>query len=67
MARDYLGVPATSCDVERLFSEARNMVVANRSSLNPSTIRKCQLLMHWLKQFPELINVVSLRVASIAL
>lgn len=63
MARDFLGIPATSCDVERIFSEAKNMIVANRASLKADTIRECQLLMHWLKQFPELLNVISLRVA----
>ena len=38
MARDVLAVPATSVDVERLFSQARNVVTHQRHRLDKQTI-----------------------------
>lgn len=38
MARDVLAVPATSVDVERLFSQGRNAISHNRHRLSAQTI-----------------------------
>ncbi|KAJ3764919.1 hypothetical protein FB446DRAFT_607248, partial [Lentinula raphanica] len=49
MALDFLSAPATSTDVERLFSHA-GLVVAKRCyNLSPSHIRESTILNNWLK------------------
>ena len=47
MARDYLGIPAATVDLERRFSIAGNMVTKRRHRLKADTIRACQLLRSW--------------------
>jgi len=49
-------------DPEQLFSEAKIMVPANRASLDPATLRKCQLLKQWLRLFPDLLAFIKLSV-----
>ena len=53
MARDYLAIPATSADTERLFSGAKHMTVPTRGSLLPETIRIAQLVKHWIQVVPQ--------------
>jgi hypothetical protein len=47
-AFDTLSVPATSCEVERLFSAAGRLVTTLRGSLHDDTIERAELLKHWL-------------------
>ena len=44
MARDYLGIAATSVDCERLFSEAGDMVTEQRNRLSADSIRETMIL-----------------------
>ena len=44
MARDILAVPATSVDVERLFSQARNLISYNRHRLDRQIISDTMFL-----------------------
>ena len=61
MARDYLAIPATSADTERLFSEAKQMVTPTRANLSQDSISKAQLLKQWLRMFPEVIPNLSIK------
>ncbi|CAB5388098.1 unnamed protein product [Rhizophagus irregularis] len=47
MAKDYLGVPATSASSERIFSSAANVITYDRASLAPETVRSVMYLKHW--------------------
>ncbi|KIM62603.1 hypothetical protein SCLCIDRAFT_119195 [Scleroderma citrinum Foug A] len=47
MACDYLSVPATSVDVERLFSHGRFLLSHVRSHLSPQSIRALLCLGAW--------------------
>ena len=47
MARDYLGIPAATVDLERRFSIAGNMITKRRHRLLVDTVRACQLLRSW--------------------
>ena len=47
MARDYLGIPATSVPVERAFSGRGGVISKNRWSLHEDTIRACMCLKTW--------------------
>ncbi|CAB5193101.1 unnamed protein product [Rhizophagus irregularis] len=38
MAKDYLGVPATSAPAERIFSSAADVIIYNKASLAPETL-----------------------------
>jgi hypothetical protein len=44
MARDYLGIAATSVDCERLFSEAGDMVTDSRNRLSADSIKSSMIL-----------------------
>jgi len=44
VARDLLAIPASSVAVERLFSNARDMLGVRRSSLSADSMRWCMLL-----------------------
>ncbi|CAB5217378.1 unnamed protein product [Rhizophagus irregularis] len=47
MAKDYLGVPATSAPSERIFSSAADVITYDRASLAPETVRSVMCLKHW--------------------
>ncbi|CAB5202316.1 unnamed protein product [Rhizophagus irregularis] len=47
MAKDYLGVPATSAPSERIFSSAVDVITYNRASLAPETVRSVMCLKYW--------------------
>ncbi|KAJ3740706.1 hypothetical protein EV360DRAFT_57929 [Lentinula raphanica] len=49
MALDFLSAPATSTDVERLFSHAGLVVAKRRYNLAPIHIRQSTILNNWLK------------------
>lgn len=50
MAKDYLGIPASSVDAERAFSSSGRTVVPIRSSLGAQTIRALQCCKSWFNQ-----------------
>jgi hypothetical protein len=39
VARDYLPIPPAEVDVERLFSEGRNLTGLRRHSMSPETMK----------------------------
>ena len=49
MAFNLLAIPATSCDLERVFSGAGNLIDAAMNRMNDDTIEKRQCLNLWLK------------------
>ena len=48
MARDYLGIPATSASSERLFSSGSNLITNKRNNLNEDTIQAHECLKSWI-------------------
>ena len=48
MARDYLGTPASSTPVDRVFSGGRDLIAVRRRSLNGESIQACMCLKSWL-------------------
>jgi len=44
VARDYLAIPASEVDLERLFSTGADMISVKRYSLQAKTIRSLLLL-----------------------
>ena len=54
MARDYLGIPATSASSERLFSSGSNLITDKRNNLNEDTIQAHECLMSWIKRLNKL-------------
>lgn len=50
MARDFLSIPATSCDCERAFSKARRTITCDRNALSGVTIEALQLQKNWLQR-----------------
>lgn len=51
MAKEYLGIPATSASSERCFSQARILLPYTRNRLSPKKIREQILMGSWLKFF----------------
>ena len=49
MAFDILSIPGMSVEVERIFSQAGNLVTASRTGLTDDTIEACQIQHHGLK------------------
>jgi hypothetical protein len=49
MAKDYLAMPATSTNVERLFSSSKHICRATRSALKAETISQAMSVKHWLR------------------
>ncbi|KZV80205.1 putative AC transposase, partial [Exidia glandulosa HHB12029] len=47
MARDYLIIPATSVDVERVFSRGRQLLPYNRNRLSTDSIRALLCVGAW--------------------
>jgi len=47
MARDYLGIPATSVPSEEIFSLGKNLITDKRNRLAGKTIRVCMCLKSW--------------------
>jgi len=47
MARDYLGIPATSVPSEEIFSLGKNLITDKRNRLAGKTIRVCMYLKSW--------------------
>ena len=47
MARDYLGVAATSVDAEQLFSSGTDLISRKWHSLKSDTIKACMCLSNW--------------------
>ncbi|KAA1070215.1 hypothetical protein PGT21_004164 [Puccinia graminis f. sp. tritici] len=50
MARAYLGTPASSCSVERLFSAAADVCSISRGRMLPSTMSHCVSSLMWLRE-----------------
>jgi hypothetical protein len=50
MARAYLGTPASSCSVERLFSAAADVCSSSRGRMLPSTMSHCVSSLMWLRE-----------------
>jgi hAT family C-terminal dimerisation region len=49
MARDYLAIPPTSVEVERVFSRGRILLSHLRNRMSPQTTRKMMCLNSWFK------------------
>ncbi len=39
VARDYLGIPSSKVDIERLFSDGRDILTIRRFALKGATVR----------------------------
>ena len=50
MAIDYLSIPSTSCECERVFSSARRTITCDRNNLSGSLIEALQLQKSWLRR-----------------
>ena len=46
---DYLSIPATSCETERVFSTAKRTITVDRNALSATTIESLQLQKNWLR------------------
>ncbi|GES93085.1 zinc finger BED domain-containing protein RICESLEEPER 2-like [Rhizophagus clarus] len=49
MARDYLGIPATSAPSERIFLSAADVITYDRASFASETVRAVMCLKHWFR------------------
>ncbi|CAB4443314.1 unnamed protein product [Rhizophagus irregularis] len=47
MAKDFLGVPATSAPSKQIFSSAADVITYDRASLAPEMVRSVMCLKHW--------------------
>ncbi|KFY49456.1 hypothetical protein V495_00589 [Pseudogymnoascus sp. VKM F-4514 (FW-929)] len=47
IAKDYLAIPATSADSERVFSVGGDIITKKRNRLSPSTLRYLLCLRNW--------------------
>ena len=50
MAVDYLSIPSTSCECERVFISARRTITCDRNNLSGSLIEALQLQKSWLRR-----------------
>jgi hypothetical protein len=48
MAVDFLSIPATSCECERVFSQAKKLITDERCRLSASTIEACETQKNWI-------------------
>lgn len=48
MALDFLSAPATSTDVERLFSHGGLIVTKRRHNMTPQSVRESTVLQNWM-------------------
>ncbi|CAI5482345.1 unnamed protein product [Closterium sp. Yama58-4] len=53
MARDYLGIPATSAASERAFSQSRNIIWWQRHRLSPQQMRAAMMIKTWQDHHPH--------------
>ncbi|CAI5489085.1 unnamed protein product [Closterium sp. Naga37s-1] len=53
MARDYLGIPATSAASERAFSQSRNIIWWQRHRLSPQQMRAAMMIKTWQEHHPR--------------
>ena len=51
MASDHLGIPSSSADAERVFSDARRIITFDRNAIHPRTVSKILCLKSWIKAF----------------
>ncbi len=47
-AFDVLSIPATSTELERIFSQSKRMIIADRNRLLATTFEASQCMKHWL-------------------
>jgi hypothetical protein len=50
IATNFLSNPATSCECERCFSQARRTISDDRNMLSAATIEACQLQKSWIQR-----------------
>ncbi|EGC40281.1 hypothetical protein DICPUDRAFT_74148 [Dictyostelium purpureum] len=55
LIRDYLATPCSSVEVERTFSNGKNIVTHKRHHLKDSTIESCVLLKEWNHQIQAVV------------
>ena len=48
IALDFLSIPATSCECERVFSQAKKLITDERNCLKADSIEACELQKNWL-------------------
>ncbi|CAI5933951.1 unnamed protein product [Closterium sp. NIES-64] len=53
MARDYLGIPATSAASERAFSQSRNIIWWQQHRLSPQQMRAAMMIKTWQEHHPR--------------
>lgn len=58
MAFDLLSIPATSCDLERIFSSTGRLIDATMSRITDETIEMRQCVCSWLKD-----NLIELQIS----
>lgn len=49
MARRYLGIPASSTPIERVFSKTKSFLTTSRAGMLPQTAKESVLLYYWLR------------------
>jgi len=47
LALDLISIPVMSAEVERVFSQAKRLIITDRNRMNDETIEVLQLLKNW--------------------